>query len=389
MSRKCPKLSSHGNPHHHHEGEKGENKSQNEQQLLPGLPDHIAHLILSKIPPSILFSVSHSWRSFIYSPLFPPFYSLYTLLTPSNIANSSSFTNTSPQQILTPITFFTFDPISSQWQPLPLPPPLSLLLRHPPFISRDLPVQSVTIGDRLAVVAGTTQHLAPALSHPLVFDPLSQNWEYGPPVPVPRRWCATGALGRSLYVASGVGPHFTTNTARSVERWDLSKGRDKWEKVSSLRDGRFSREAADAVGWRGRLCMVNVKGDAAKQGAVYNAEKDTWGDMKEGMVSGWRGPAAAMDEDTIYVVDESKGMMRKYVEERDGWVDVVESKRLRGAQQMAARGGRLCVVCKGGSEIVVVDVVASPPRMWVVEPPEGFNVAAVHILPRMNRPTRL
>ncbi|XP_021768374.1 F-box/kelch-repeat protein SKIP25-like [Chenopodium quinoa] len=352
------------------------------QQLIPGLPDHIAQLILSKIPPSLLYTISHSWRSFIYSPLYPPFYSLYTLLIP-NITIKSSPSN--PQQFLTPISFFAFDPICSKWEPLPVPPPLSLLLRHPPFISRDLPVQSVAVGNRLAVVAGTTEHLAPALSRPLVFDPISRDWRYGPSVPVPRRWCAAGALDTSLYMASGVGPHFSTDTARSVERWDLSRGCDKWEKVSSLRDGRFSREATDAIGWHGRLCMVNVKGDTAKQGAVYSAEQDLWGDMKEGMLSGWRGPAAAMDEEMIYVVDESKGVVRKYNEETDGWVDVVESDRLRGAQQMAARGGRLCVVCKGGSEIVVVDVVASPPQMWVVEPPQGFNVAAVHVLPRMSR----
>ncbi|KNA08979.1 hypothetical protein SOVF_157790 [Spinacia oleracea] len=390
MSRKSPKHSSHGSPHHHHrrldhrDHNQEENKQQ--QQLIPGLPNHIAHLILTKIPPSILYSVSISWRKFINSPLFPPFLSLYTLLIPNNIIKDSPNSIPIPQQFLTPISFFSFDPISCQWRQLPLPPPLSLLLRHPPFISRDLPVQSVTVGDRLAVVAGTTQDLAPALSRPLVFDPLAREWRYGPGLPVPRRWCAAGSLGESIYVASGVGSHFSTDTARSVEKWDLSAHpEDGWEKVSPLRDGRFSREAADAVGWRGRLCMVNVKGDAAKQGAVYDVKDDVWYDMKEGMVGGWRGPAAAMDEEVIYMVEESKGVVKKYVEESDGWVEVAESERLRGAQQMAARGGRLCIVCKGGSEIVVVDVVASPPRMWVVEPPKGFNVAAVHVLPRMSR----
>lgn len=130
--------------------------------------------------------------------------------------------------------------------------------------------------------------------------------------------------------------------------------------------------------------MVNA---AAKEGAVYDPVKDEWGDMAEGMVDGWRGPVAAMDEEVVYVVDEWKGVLRRYEEERDCWVDVLVEERLRGAHQMAAGGGRICVVCGGGGEsqgIVVVDVAATPVRIWVVEPPAGFKAVAVHILPRMS-----
>ncbi|XP_057522487.1 F-box/kelch-repeat protein SKIP25-like [Amaranthus tricolor] len=133
-----------------------------------------------------------------------------------------------PQQILTPICFTSFDSISSQWESLPPPPPpLSLLLRHPPFISRDLPVQSVAVGDKLAVVAGTTQHLAPALPKPLIFDPSTRIWTYDPSISVPRRWCVTRSLNGSLYIASGVGSHFSTDTARSVEKWNPSANNRK------------------------------------------------------------------------------------------------------------------------------------------------------------------
>ncbi|CAO2827326.1 unnamed protein product [Amaranthus hypochondriacus] len=378
MSRKSLKLSYHGSPHRYQQ-------QQNQQELIPGLPDHISHLILSKISPTILYSVSHPWRNFIYSPIYPPFYSIYTMLTPDNLTHSSP---SNPQQILTPICFSSFDPISWQWESLPPPPPpLSLLLRHPPFISRDLPVQSVSVGDKLAVVAGTTLHLAPALPKPLVFDPFLRVWTYGPPIPVPRRWCATGSLDGSLYIASGVGSHFSTDTARSVEKWNPSSNNrvPQWEKLGSLWDGRFSREATDAIGWKGRLCMVNVKGDAAKQGAVYDSKNNTWQEMEEGMVAGWRGPAASMAEEVIYMVDESKGVLKIYNEEKDEWVSVMESEKLRGAQQMTAHGGKLCVLCNGGNVIIVVDVTAAAPKMWVVEPPQGFNVVAVHILPRMSR----
>lgn len=160
------------------------------------------------------------------------------------------------------------------------------------------------------------------------------------------------------------------------------KTNEWWEKKTELKDGRFSREAIDAVGWRGKLCMVNVKGDAAKEGVVYDVAEDTWKEMPEGMLLGWRGPVAAMEEEVMYVVDEVKGVLRRYVEEDDSWEEVLESdERLKGAQQVVAERGRVCIVSAAG--ISVVDVVAVPPRVSVVELPPGFEAVAVHVLPRM------
>lgn len=169
-----------------------------------------------------------------------------------------------------------------------------------------------------------------------------------------------------------------------MEKWDTKKGSSQWERKTALKDGRFSREAIDAVGWKGKLCMVNVKGDAAKEGVVYDVLEDSWKEMPEGMLAGWRGPVAAMEEEVMFVVDEVKGVLRRYVEKEDAWEEVMEDERLKGAEQVAAEGGRVCVVCGGGGgRIFVVDVVAAPPRLWVVELPEGFEALAVHVLPRM------
>ncbi|KAK9985125.1 hypothetical protein SO802_034650 [Lithocarpus litseifolius] len=63
----------------------------------------------------------------------------------------------------------------------------------------------------------------------------------------------------------------------------------------------------------------------------------------------------------------------------------MESERLKGAQHVAGGGGKLCVVC-GGNGIVVVDVVASSKKLWVLDMPMGFEALRVHILPRMTRP---
>ncbi|CAH2056626.1 unnamed protein product [Thlaspi arvense] len=119
-------------------------------------------------------------------------------------------------------------------------------------------------------------------------------------------------------MASGIGSNYNQAVARSVEKWAVqSNSRWKWEKMGELRDGRLSRDAIDAVPWRGKLCMVNVKGDAAKNGVGF-----VGGDAG-GMVAGWRGPAAAMDEETIYVVNETTGTLRRYDAVLDSWELVV------------------------------------------------------------------
>ena len=196
-----------------------------------------------------------------------------------------------------------------------------------------------------------------------------------------------------MYVAGGMGGSYSLEVAKTVERWDVRN--DVVEKKGRLRDVRMSREAIEAVGWRGKLWMVNVKGGAAKEGAVYDVVLDVWEDMPEGMLGGWRGPAAAMatatadgaEAEEMYVVDEEKGILRRYDEDCDSWKDVAEAEVLRGAEYMAAGGGRVVVVSGGGGMIVVVDVVASPPRIWVVHTPEGLDAVAVHVLPRMSHCT--
>ncbi|KAL1556940.1 hypothetical protein AAHA92_12490 [Salvia divinorum] len=355
-----------------------------EQSLFTGIPDHLSHICLSRVPPSKLFAVCRSWRRLIYSPSFPPFLSLYALFIPADNHH---------HHLSNPLQLVSFDPISAKWQPLPQPLPLRFLFRHPSFISRRIPVQSVAVASKLVVLAATNDDFLPALSQPLIFDPLTGNWTLGPQLAAPRRWCAAGASRGAVIVASGVGPQYNTDVARSVEKWDVDSHHHQppchrrwtWQKMGNLKDGRFSRDAIDAVGWRGKLCMVNVSGDAAKEGIIYDIDKDSWVEMPAGMLAGWRGPAAAMDEETIYAIDESKGLLKKYDHVKDVWAELVEDDRLKGSHHLAAAGGKVCISGAKGRTIVVVDVVAPPPaRLWEVEAPPGFQVSAIHILPRFS-----
>ncbi|KAL7159724.1 hypothetical protein ABFS83_01G046800 [Erythranthe nasuta] len=370
-------------PKHHHDA-----AEHHHSPLLPGLPDDVAQLCLSLVPPSTLYSVCRSWRRLIYAPSFPPFLSLYALLSPTH--------NHHHHLSINPVHFFNFDPISCNWHPLPPPPPpLRLQFRHPSFISRNLPIQSVAVSGNLVLLAATADPFLPALPQPLVFETLSQKWIQGPPLPAPRRWCAAGASRGVVYVASGISSYYENDVARSVEKWDLVAHQQRrlrqrqpplgWEKLAKLKDVKFSREAIDAVGWKGKLCMVNVKGDAAKEGIIYDVDRDSWGEMPEGMLAGWRGPAAAMEEETIYAVDESRGRLKKYDHVNDTWVVVVENELLKGAQQVVAVAGKVCALCADGVSIAVVDVAAlAPARLWMVEVPTGYEAVGIHILPRLS-----
>ncbi|GJY45898.1 hypothetical protein Tco_0434961, partial [Tanacetum coccineum] len=68
--------------------------------------------------------------------------------------------------------------------------------------------------------------------------------------------------------------------------------------------------------------MVNEK-----EGAVYDVEMDTWLDMPAEMLAGSRGPMAAMEEEVIFIVDEIKGVLRKFNDVMKVWVDDVEYER--------------------------------------------------------------
>ncbi|MQL99366.1 hypothetical protein Taro_032093 [Colocasia esculenta] len=374
------KKQKHHDLHRPQHQEQEEEEEDQQQPLLPGLPDHLAQLCLARLPPTLLFAVCRPWRRLLYSASFPPFLCLYALLSSPS----------SPS-----VELKAFDPVAGSWLPLPPPPPppcpqLShLLLRHPAFLSHPIPVQSVVAAGHLVLLAATTRALHPALPRPLAFDPSTDTWRLGPPLQAPRRWCAAGTAGGCVYVASGAGRNYSPEVARSVERWDISSGAGTgWERVAPLRDGRFSREAVEAVASRGKLCMVNVKGRAAKDGAVYDVAGDRWEEMPPGMLAGWTGPVAAAEDDeaaTIYVVDEEDGELRAYDWERDAWVAVAKSERLSAAMQVAAGGGRVCVVCNGGDAVVVVDVATRPARLWAVEPPPQCGVVALHLLPRMSR----
>lgn len=263
-----------------------------------------------------------------------------------------------------------------------------MISRHPSYISRILPVQSITASNRLLLIAANTHDFLPSLANPLAFDPLARKWSFGPPFTYPRRWCVTGSIDGSVYVASGTGARYNRDVARSLERWDMSKKESEWswEKRTEFKDGKFSREPIEAVGYRGKLCMVNIKGKAVKEGAVYNVATNQWEEMPRGMLGGWSGPATT-DDETMYVIDQETGSLSKYHSDNDCWEQFIgPSTHLQGAEHISVGCGKVCAVSGDGAKISVVDISSRHTNFWLLEPPQGMEVVAVHILPRMSQP---
>ncbi|OAY79582.1 F-box/kelch-repeat protein SKIP25 [Ananas comosus] len=387
------------------EEEEEEEEEEEYQSLIPGLPDHLAQLCLAHLPPPLIFAVCRSWRRLLYAPSFPPFLSLYALLYADDEPNA--------------VAFACFDPVAAAWVDLPPPPtPLLQQLPNPNPNSPNLGTPVVPLaaapaperggggapGRAGGVDGGAAAGAAAAAGVPAA---------PGPAAVAPRAGAAAGAAAvvrRGGRPGRGRGlpgerrrprPHDPA-LARSAALWHPRDG--AWAPLPPLRDGRFSRDAAEAVGARGKLCMVNLRGRGPKQGAVLDLRRRAWEPMPPGMLAGWSGPvaAAAGDDDdddaeaAMYVVDEGAGALRAYDWGGDRWETLLDAPELlRGAAQVAAGGGRVCVVTGCGGAVLVVDVSSSspepgtptpPPRTWVVEPPPGKRVLAVHVLPRMGRP---
>ncbi|GJN39326.1 hypothetical protein PR202_gb28437 [Eleusine coracana subsp. coracana] len=351
-----------------------EEESSEQQPLLPGLPDPSAQLCpllasTASWPRRVPVMAPPGARRLLMAPplCFPPFLSLYAVLDSTTTSASNS------------VSFAAYDTLSGRWEelpppPLPSPPPQ---LWHPSFLSRRLPLQTVAASGRLVVVAGSTHALDPARWH----DP---------------RWCAAGAARGRVFVAGGVGAGYDAADARAGATWDPvaspSSSSGGWESLPALKDGRFSRDAAEAVCSGGKVCMVSLRTRGAKEGAVFDLQTGRWEDMPPGMMAGWTGPSSSdSGEETIYVVDEERGALIAYDWATDRWNTVVESDRLKGAAEITAGGGRVCVAVNGGEKVIVVDVTSSskppPPRkmMWEVSAPAGKRVVALHVLPRMTR----
>ncbi|KAJ6842354.1 putative F-box/kelch-repeat protein SKIP6 [Iris pallida] len=293
-----------------------------DQPLIPGLPDDISLRCIARAPISsnpTLSHVSRSWRSVLRSP-FP-----FTLRSQLSIADpilTVSIRRPTTGQSL----WYHLLPRLHHHRPLPIPPP-----PHPTVGS-----SSVPLGPRLFLLGGS---LGVPCAHVQIYDSRLRRWSLGPPMSSPREFSAAAAVRGVIYAFGGCRP----SAASWSESLDPAATLPRWSRVPSPHGVRQKWMHGTAV-LGGKLLAVADRG-----GIVFDPAAASWGPVPPALVLGWRGRAAVVGE-VLYTYDYL-GKVRGYDWEKGEWRQVEGLERelpsfLCGAT-LANFGGLLCLVWEG------------------------------------------
>ncbi len=366
---------------------------QEQQPLLPGLPDFLALECLARVSLATISSVSHAWRKLLSDLYFQRLRAqhgtvdldwVYTLVK-------------SPVDGC--FRWYAFDPVAGRWHDLPQPPhAMDFQLTAPGCIGVSYSVQCTSTRTKLVMVAAlkwrkpppqpplprvdhrpaaaaakpgqvhdssdeqdmdysrsatTTARarrsrmrpiLEPALENPLVFDPITSKWTIGSPFRVARKWCACGVGAEDenlVYVVSGCGRDWDVHVAKSAEVYDVA--RNTWRRIAGPTSSKCSSEATAAVALGGNIHIVSGKGVFAKVGLVYTPATGKWTEMARHLREGITGECVSVDG-KLFVLDEVNGRLRVYDPEEyePEWRVFMEDARLQNLEQLVGRGGKLC-----------------------------------------------
>ncbi|CAK9275733.1 unnamed protein product [Sphagnum jensenii] len=390
---------------------------QQQQPLLPGLPDFLALECLARVSLATISSVSHAWRKLLSDLYFQRLRAqhgtvdldwVYTLVK-------------SPVDGC--FRWYAFDPVAGRWHDLPPPPhAMDFQLTAPGCIGVSYSVQCTSTGTKLVMVAAlkwrkpplqqplprddhdnrpaaaakpgqvhdsseeqdmdysrsttTTARarrsrmrpiLEPALENPLVFDPITSSWTIGSPFRVARKWCACGVGAEDenlVYVVSGCGRDWDVNVAKSAEVYDVA--RDTWRRIAGPTSSKCSSEATAAVALGGNLHIVSGRGVFAKVGLVYTPATGKWTEMARHLREGITGECVSVDG-KLFVLDEVNGRLRVYDPEEyePEWRVFMEDARLQNLEQLVGRGSKLCGIVQPQSTVAAGQTSSSTLLNWV------------------------
>lgn len=137
--------------------------------------------------------------------------------------------------------------------------------RRPKLCPRDpCPERLVYVVGGLAGLTGRTIDSVHA------FDPPTNSWREGPPLPEPRHHAAAAGLGDTLYVTGG-GRRATDWTPRA-NVWVLRPGRTSFERLADMPEARI---AHGMVAAGGKLYVVGGRGRTSRV-LIFDAAAGTW-----------------------------------------------------------------------------------------------------------------
>ncbi|KAL6641121.1 hypothetical protein ACP70R_019302 [Stipagrostis hirtigluma subsp. patula] len=336
-------------------------------RLIPGLPDEVSLQILARMPRMGYLKakmVSRSWKAAITGA------ELYRLRKELGVEEEWLYilTRADDQKLV----WHAFDPVSSQWQRLPLMPELSHgggCKRGVPglwlgdLVSAGIRISDVIRGwlgqkdliDRipfcgcaigavdgcLYVLGGFSR--TSAMECVWRYDPFVNSWQEVSPMNTGRAFCKVSLLNNKLYVVGGVtkGKNGLT-PLQSAEVFDPATG--VWAEVPDMTFSKaqalptpFLAEllkpiATGMTSYRGKLYVpqslyswpffVDVGGE------IFDPETNSWAEMPAGMGEGWPARQAgtklsAVVDGDLYALEPStssdRGKIKIYDPQEDTW----------------------------------------------------------------------
>ncbi|XP_043711665.1 F-box protein AFR [Telopea speciosissima] len=354
--------------------ENPDEKTQNSEPLIPGLPDEIAEHCLLHLPyPNqvLVRSVSSSWNRAITDPSF--FLSKKTLSLSLPYIFVFAFHRSTAK-----LQWQALDPRSGRWFVLPPMPCAS------PVCPAGFACASLARQGSLFVLGGMRSDTENSMTTLLTYRTGTNRWSIACPMQYPRSFFAAGSISGKIIAAGGSGSS-VSEMVSTVECYDPVK--DTWESVAKMRYG-MARYDAAVVGDK----MYVTEGwtwpfSFSPRGGVYDAESDTWEEMSVGMKEGWTGISVVLGDKLFVITEHGSCRMKVYVPERDTWQYVdgefpCETETLKRPFTACGAEGKIYVV-SSGLDVALGSVFerggeGEEEKQWVVEwkvmrAPKAFN----------------
>lgn len=319
-----------------------ENQEKTEEKhvepLIPGLPDEVAELCLLYLPypyQALVRSVSSSWNRAITDPAFLVSKKTLSLALPHVFV--LAFHKSTAR-----IQWQALDPRSGRWFVLP-PMPCPKTVCPPAFACTSLPRQG-----KLLVLGGMRSDTETSMDSTFIYRSSTNQWSIGSPMLTPRSFFATGNV-KGKIIAVGGSASGISDSITAVECYNSENG--KWGPAAKMRMG-LARYDSAVVGNR----MYVTEGWTwpfmfSPRAGIYDADKDTWQEMSNGMREGWTGLSVVLGERLFVISEHGDCPMKVYVPDLDTWQYVGGDRFPREAMQrpFAVNGveGKVYVVSCG------------------------------------------
>lgn len=319
-------------------------KSRGRSSLLPGLPDDLTIACLIRVPlveHHNLRLVCKRWHRLLAGNYF------YALR--KNLKLAEEWIYIVKREKDGRNSWDAFDPIYRLWRPLP-----------------PLPAEySEATGFGCAVLSGCHLYLfggndpnQGSMRRVIFYSARTNKWHRAPDMLRRRHLFASCVVNNCLYVAGGESEGIHP-TIRSAEVYDPSKNR--WSFVANM-----STTMLPYIGvvYDNKWFLKGLGPLRQVQSEAYDPKTNSWTQVFDGMVTGWRNPSACLDG-KLYASDCKDGCkLRVYNDATGSWSSRLDSKVHLGsspaveAAALVPVQGKLCLV-RNNMSISLVDVTGN------------------------------